>query len=414
MGLIDGIFGALLNSKNTSDTNDANMRLAKMNNAFNEQMFNAANQFSDEQRRMQNVWNASQTDKQNKWNAEQVMKMFDLNNAYNDPSAQRARLEAAGLNPFMSNISAGIAQSSAASGSAAQGSPASSAAPPRASEIAMQAPPPVQLNEGGFLDLANFLSNKKRNDADVRKTNAEAQNQEIANQYAAANYAAQLDGLILGNNSTKLKNFYQNLQNDILNSTKQSQIDSINLQSKMNQQQFDLNDIQLKAASINLDYLPFEKKLNLAYQGELLSNAIKQGQLTVAQARYQMAAAADMFASAEGKRIDNRQKNAIFNDVVLGVKYDTDIKHSNAKSASWNVLSSKYNAIPNLTKNPFEFIDYANRWFELKQKPYNDAFEKGLRETAKKMGIDSKSRQDRAKTKGKGKYFNYGTGKYHN
>ena len=98
MGLFSSIAGGLLNAgtsaiqnsqnrQNVRETNQMNYKINQMNNQFNERM-------AIQQRNWQ----------ENMWNKE---------NAYNTASAQRQRLEEAGLNPYlmMNGGSAGVAQS---------------------------------------------------------------------------------------------------------------------------------------------------------------------------------------------------------------------------------------------------------------------------------------------------------------
>lgn len=108
MGLFGSIVGGLLgagassvqnsqNRQNVRETNQMNYKINQMNNQFNERM-------AIQQRNWQ----------ENMWNKE---------NAYNTASAQRQRLEEAGLNPYlmMNGGSAGVAQS-AGTGAAASSS----------------------------------------------------------------------------------------------------------------------------------------------------------------------------------------------------------------------------------------------------------------------------------------------------
>lgn len=108
MGLLGSIAGGLLglgassvqnsqNRQNVRETNQMNYKINQMNNQFNERM-------AIQQRNWQ----------ENMWNKE---------NAYNTASAQRQRLEEAGLNPYlmMNGGSAGVAQS-AGTGSTASSS----------------------------------------------------------------------------------------------------------------------------------------------------------------------------------------------------------------------------------------------------------------------------------------------------
>ena len=98
MGLLGSIAGGLLglgsssvqnsqNRQNVKETNQMNYKINQMNNQFNERM-------AIQQRNWQ----------ENMWNKE---------NAYNTASAQRQRLEEAGLNPYlmMNGGSSGVAQS---------------------------------------------------------------------------------------------------------------------------------------------------------------------------------------------------------------------------------------------------------------------------------------------------------------
>lgn len=108
MGVLDSIAGGLLgfgssvaqnsqNRQNVRETNQMNYKINQMNNQFNELM-------AIQQRNWQ----------ENMWNKE---------NTYNTASAQRQRLEEAGLNPFlmMNGGSAGVSQS-AGTGTAASSS----------------------------------------------------------------------------------------------------------------------------------------------------------------------------------------------------------------------------------------------------------------------------------------------------
>lgn len=105
MGLLGSIAGGLFgigssaiqnsqNRQNVQETNQMNYKINQMNNQFNERM-------AIQQRNWQ----------ENMWNKE---------NAYNTASAQRQRLEEAGLNPYlmMNGGSAGVAQSAGTGASA--------------------------------------------------------------------------------------------------------------------------------------------------------------------------------------------------------------------------------------------------------------------------------------------------------
>lgn len=111
MGLLGSIAGGFLgigssvvqnsqNRQNVRETNQMNYRINQMNNQFNERMAMQQRDFQE-----------------NMWNKE---------NAYNTASAQRQRLEEAGLNPFLmlNGGSAGTAQSVGTGASASSAGPA--------------------------------------------------------------------------------------------------------------------------------------------------------------------------------------------------------------------------------------------------------------------------------------------------
>lgn len=111
MGLLSSIAGGLLglgssvaqnsqNRQNVRETNQMNYKINQMNNQFNERMAMQQRDFQE-----------------NMWNKE---------NEYNTASAQRQRLEEAGLNPYlmMNGGSAGVAQSAGTGASASSASPA--------------------------------------------------------------------------------------------------------------------------------------------------------------------------------------------------------------------------------------------------------------------------------------------------
>ena len=92
----------------TAAQNAANKEIAQMNNAFNEKMFDKQVAYNKEmyQQQLGDQWKFYNDAKQNSWD------LYNDQKEYNSASAQRERLEAAGLNPYlmMSGGSAGVAQ----------------------------------------------------------------------------------------------------------------------------------------------------------------------------------------------------------------------------------------------------------------------------------------------------------------
>ena len=107
MGLLDfipvvgDVVSSIGNAVSTNKTNKANMAINQMNNEFNASEAEKARQFQ--------------------------LDMWNKTNEYNSASAQRSRLAAAGLNPYlmMNGGSAGTAQSSGTTSPASASSPLS-------------------------------------------------------------------------------------------------------------------------------------------------------------------------------------------------------------------------------------------------------------------------------------------------
>lgn len=105
MGLLGSIVGGLFNAGSSVIQNSQNRQNVRETNQMNYKINQMNNQFNERMAMQQRSW------QENMWNKE---------NAYNTASAQRQRLEEAGLNPFlmMNGGSAGVAQSAGAGASA--------------------------------------------------------------------------------------------------------------------------------------------------------------------------------------------------------------------------------------------------------------------------------------------------------
>ena len=113
---------------------------------------------------------------QNRW---QEM-MFDKANAYNDPSAQRARYERAGINPYMAlgNITPGTAQTSSAPSPAPVGNTMEGVA--------------TSLNGLGA-SMMQAYQQTRLNDAQIDKLHAEAESIRSSTPYVGAEAQSRID-----------------------------------------------------------------------------------------------------------------------------------------------------------------------------------------------------------------------------
>ena len=107
LSALSGLFGSGMSNKSVKRSIKAAKEINQINNEFNASEALKNRDFQTSEREASQQWNLDQ------WNRE---------NAYNDPSAQRARMEAAGFNPYNMNIDTGSASTSGAQSSPGSGS----------------------------------------------------------------------------------------------------------------------------------------------------------------------------------------------------------------------------------------------------------------------------------------------------
>ena len=297
--LIGGLFGGSGSKKAAKyqlqaarETNQMNYQIAQENNAFNE-------------------------------------RMWDKQNVYNSPVEQRKRLEQAGLNPnlMMNGGSAGTA-----------------ATAPTADTSGVQQVPGIGSTiASGYQQFGNSLSNAAsqiagmvyNNDlqqanaakanADANSASLDAQYKALQNQFAAAQFLADLRekqyrGLIA-------KSDYQFLRDSM-----QDRLDAVKFQNTLTgsqssyyNQMSGLIDVQRQIEQTNLDWLPREKQAGLAATLQNVRTMVSQMHLNYAQAKNAYAMAALNYANEAGVRINNRLQDSIF-DLSVGMAENQYLK----------------------------------------------------------------------------------------
>ncbi len=271
----------------TAAQNAANKEIAQMNNAFNEKMFDKQVAYNKEmyQQQLGDQWKFYNDAKQNSWD------LYNDQKEYNSASAQRERLEAAGLNPYlmMSGGSAGVAQSgSVPSG----GSPsAQGVTPPTATSYSADYSG-ITAGLGRAIDVLSSMPDRKVKEA-------QADNLRIEGKYIAGKAMAQilqmrteaktkearlaLDKLIADfDNNLKVSNMAVNEQN-IAESKARTQL-SITENLMRNQE---------------LSFLPQAQKLQLAQGAADIAFRYSQKNLTDKQARHEVEKLAETVARAQ-------------------------------------------------------------------------------------------------------------------
>lgn len=292
----------------TAAQNAANKEIAQMNNAFNEKMFDKQVAYNKEmyQQQLGDQWKFYNDAKQNSWD------LYNDQKEFNSASAQRERLEAAGLNPYlmMSGGSAGVAQSGAApSGGAPSGQ---GVTPPTATPYSVDYSG-ITAGLGRAIDVLSSMPDRKVKEA-------QADNLRIEGKYIAGRAIAQilqmkteaktkearlaLDKLIADfDNNLKVSNMAVNEQN-VAESKARTQLAVT--ENLMRQQE--------------LSFLPQAQKLQLAQGAADIAFRYSQKNLTDKQARHEVEKLAETVVRANGQALQNQFDADTYNNRVKQVQ----------------------------------------------------------------------------------------------
>lgn len=297
--LIGGLFGshgsrdaARYQLQAARETNQTNRDIAEQNNKFNERMWN-------------------------------------LQNEYNTPVMQRARLEAAGLNPYlmMDGGSAGVAESA-----------------PTADTSGTQVAPDIGSTiAGGYQAMGNSISAAAsqiaqmtyQNDlqqANVNKTNAEAKNADLQNQYDSLRNDFATAQFLVDLRLKQKQGDISEYEANYLRDSMQDRLDAVKFQNTLTgsqssyyNQMAGVLDVQRQIEQTNLDWLPREKAAGLAATLQNVRTMVSQMHLNYAQAKNAYAMAALNYAQEAGVRINNRLQDSIF-DLSVGMAENQYLK----------------------------------------------------------------------------------------
>lgn len=308
--LIGGLFGshgsreaARYQLQAARETNQTNRDIAEQNNQFNEHMWN-------------------------------------LQNEYNSPVMQRARLEAAGLNPnlMMDGSSSGVAESA-----------------PTADTSGTQVTPDVGSTiAGGYQTMGNSIYGAAsqisqmvyQNDlqqANVNKTNAEAKNADLQNQYDSLRNDFATAQFLVDLRLKQKQGDISELDANYLRDSMHDRLDAIKFQNTLTgsqssyyNQMSGLIDVQRQIQETNLDWLPREKQAGLAATLQNIRSMVSEMHLNYASAKNAFAMAALNYANEAGLRIDNRLKDSTFDLSVKLAKNTVNSEYWNQKNAKLN------------------------------------------------------------------------------
>lgn len=285
------------------ETNSNNYRIAQENNAFNERM---------------------------------VDKMNDWNSAKN----QRARLEEAGLNPYLM-LDGGSAGTATTAPTADTSSVQS--APDVGSTIASGAQQLGSSISSAASQISQQVYNSSLQEANVRKANADASSSEqdallkgIESQFAAQRFLLDLKLKEMQGKVSEQDYYY-------LRDSMQDRLDSVKFQNSLTgsqssyyNQMAGLVDIQRQIEKTNLDWLPREKQAGLAATLQNVRTMVSQMHLNYAQAKNAYAMAVLNYANEAGVRINNRLQNSTFDLAVKLARNQVNTEYWTQKNAKLN------------------------------------------------------------------------------
>lgn len=267
------------------ETNANNYRIAQENNAFNERM----------------------VDKMNEWNS---------------AKNQRARLEEAGLNPYL--MLDGGSSGTATTAPTADTSSVQSI-PDVGSTIASGSQQLGSSISSAASQISQQVYNSSLQEANVRKANADASSSEqdaliksIESKFAAQRFLVDLK-------LNEMKGKVTEQEYNYLRDSMQDRLDAVKFQNTLTGSQSSyynqlagLVDVQRQIEKTNLDWLPREKQAGLAATLQNVRTMVSQMHLNYAQAKNAYAMAALNYAQEAGVRINNRLQDSIF-DLSVGM-----------------------------------------------------------------------------------------------
>lgn len=273
--------------------NKGNASIAQQSNAFNEKMLDKQMAYNKEmyQQQLGDQWKFYNDAKQNSWD------MFNATNEYNSAGAQRERLEAAGLNPYLM-MSGGNAGTATAQASTQASSPSAQGInPPTAT--------PYSADYSGITQGLGMVLDKIASQPDRDVKSAEADNLRIEGKYKAAKTIAEIVNLRTNAKTQEGRLALDRLIYSIDKDLKTSQME-VNRESIASMQaERKLMNVQTLLADKQLSWMDAQNKMDLAQKTADIQLKYAQGALTRKQVDHEIAKIAETTVRTEGQTLQN-------------------------------------------------------------------------------------------------------------
>ena len=249
--------GNAIGASSQSKANDANVEINRQNNQFN----------------------ADQAAMQRQWTTD----MWNRNNRYNSPNEMISR----GLNPFISNVGAGVSKSPASGGSAATASPT----------------PSLQAFRPDFSDVGSALASM----AQAHAAMINARQNEALTPYKIDQIRGDTNYRNIGVGESGYWNASTGRRSALLDQSKEYQeLKNMEFAGRLTLAQESQILLDSQAQQILNKYLDEQQQADLFIKGQTLANLYSQGALAEAQYKNQMAQAVKASAETNGIRISNK------------------------------------------------------------------------------------------------------------
>lgn len=312
-GLVSGLLGSSSSARGAKYAADKSLQATRETNEQNYKIWQEQRQYAIDA-----------------WNAE---------NSYNSPAAQKARLLAAGYNPYLAFGDVGNT-----GGTISQPAAPQMVAPPESAFPNTQGIYAEGLNNA-FQNALNVLQSAvqmKYISANTKKTEQDTSQQGSMFPYLldSAKYGS-ISAKFKAESDSYLPKFsYEDYlakkrENYIGELTKDLQIETVGATLEQVKAQTALVKLNAEAQQTLNKYLDQNQQLDLMTKAQSLCNLIEQGKLTRQQVKNAIAQEVLTYAQANGQILENEFNKKTFDDRVDQVSSQTDILKNQAKASEY-------------------------------------------------------------------------------
>lgn len=297
-GGLFGLLGSGVSAISGGRANKRAMKIAQMNNEFQEREAVKNRNFIDQQRQAQNDWNLEQ------WNRE---------SEYNSASSQRERLEEAGLNPYlmMSGGSAGSATSASSTPASTGGSPTGSPSMPNIR--------PISVDFSGVSDaISSYFVNRNLSSETIGKQLTNLNLPDLLRSEIAKNIGGQFEWL-----SDDYGRRRKDMSVDLLGVDVNQKLQGLEVSkslTKLNLANSVLTTLRAEAQKILNDHLDDQQVADLAIKAATAYERHISGNFSEERIRTEIASQAKLYAETNGRRIENRKAEALADSYIAAFR----------------------------------------------------------------------------------------------